>query len=672
MENIIKISRDEITKPHSPKEWYEIFSNPDFDKEYFYSENDLGMTYTKSKTIIKVWAPTASKITILLYKTGNVKDDFLFEEHPLNYVSKGTWQVYLEGDYKNLYYVFKIECNGKIYITNDPYGIGCGVNGKRSMILDIKETAPHEWEKDNHVFHHLDQTIIYELHINDISICPSSGVKPEYRGKFLALTQNNTCLNNDETKPTCLNYIKKLGVTTIQIMPMYDYGSVDEEKKDEYNWGYDPVNYNVPEGSYSTNPENGLVRIKELKQMIQSLHNEGISVIMDVVYNHTYSFENSNLNCTCPFYYYRQEPDGTICNGSGCGNDTASERSMFRQFVKKSILFWINEYHVDGFRFDLMGLHDINLMNEIRELVDEKFGEGKIIIYGEPWSCGKTHLSNSNLKLANKNNVNYFNENIGFFNDDLRNIVKGSEFIPNDRGFLFFNNTTDTERINDFKMYFTGKIDESIPQDNLIPRQLINYISCHDNYTLWDKLVNSLYKIKEKKTEASLYTEKNEKLIKLNKLGASIILLSFGVPFILSGEEAGRTKLGNDNSYNLSTQINQIDWERVYLFEDLLKYYQELIKLRKELSNFYQLKRANFQYLTNLSENGIGFVLKRMNYGKYKDIIIIFNFSDEPLEYNLKGNWKILLNSGNNIKKNLSNEKMFLNGKESIVFGKEN
>ena len=343
-----------------------------------------------------------------------------------------------------------------------------------------------------------------------------------------------------------------------------------------------------------------------------------------------------------------------------------------RRFIINSVLYWVNEYHIDGFRFDLMALLDVDLMNEIASILDEQFGKDKIIIYGEPWSCNKTHLSKAELKLAQKENVNLFNQRIGFFHDELRNAIKGSDFDFSEKGILFYpftNEEGNIKAIENFKNYFIGKINEKIPSDNVIAKQLINYISCHDNYTLWDRLVYSEFNPKEKDP---IFFEKNDKLIKLNKLGASMIMLSFGVPFMLSGEEGGRTKQGNGNSYNLPIELNQIDWGRVYQFEDLLNYYRELISLRKELNNFYQLKRFHY-YNLSIGENAIGYLIKRFTTGKYKEIIIIFNIGEKEIEYEVNGEWIVLLNGSNKnkTKKINSKDKFLIDGKTAGVIGRE-
>ena len=713
---INNLSRENIIKPHTPKEWYEIFSDPQFDKLYYYSGDDLGFTYTKENTIIKLWAPTSSKVTLQLYNNGNPDiEKEPYKEIEMTYTEKGIFEIKLEGDFSNKYYTYKLNVNGKENISNDPYSKSCGVNGIRSFIFDIKLTNPENFENSNHIFHELNKTIIYELHIIDFSNSPSSNIKEEYKGKYLAFTEKNTYLNNDKNKPTCMKYLEELGITTVQIQPIFDLGSINEDKskvKDDnlnFNWGYDPINYNTPEGSYSTNSNDGLTRIKELKLMIQSLHNSNISIIMDVVYNHTFYFDNSNFNLCVPYYYYRQNPKNNynLTNGSGCGNDTCCERKMFRKFIIDSILYWVNEYKIDGFRFDLMGLFDVNLMNEIRDKLNNNVVNGNnIIIYGEPWSCGYSNFCVKGFigDFANENNAHLFNSKIGFFHASLKDSLKGNVFEKYEKGFISGINFEEKNELDkksvdemndgyenfDSKIahYFIGKVGGNINDDNITPENLINYISCHDNHTLYDKLVNSvvLKEIKlnelkkekeeekkkeennkvEKKEEKSkeekekegikkfyeekykeYYLEKNEKLVRMNKLGAAIIMFSFGIPYFLEGEEGGRTKLGIENGYNIPKDITQIDYERIYKFEDLLEYYKKIIKLKKDLSYFYVLSKMNYYILPNLPKGIIGFHLNKKKDGEFKELILIFNSSEEEFKFKIpsKGKWYFLLDN---------------------------
>ena len=695
-------SREFLTKSHTDKEWYEIFSSPSFDEQYAYEGNDLGCNYSPKQTIFKLWAPTASQAFVFLYSSGNYKTDKKpISKNKMIYKEKGLWELILIGDYIEKYYTYVIEVNGRKNESSDPYGKACGVNGKRNMIIDLNLTNPKNWEKDKHICYPLNQSFIYELHIGDFSNDPSCGIEEKYRGKYLAFTFKNTFLNNNEkNKPTCLDYLINLGITTVHLLPTYDYGSVEEDfeelkdkdniiKDSNYNWGYDPINYNIPEGSYSTNPYDGKIRIKEFKQMVQSLHNEKISVIMDVVYNHTYKTFLSNFEKTVPFYYYRQKEDGTKSNGSGCMNDTSSERKMVHNFIVNSILYWVNEYHIDGFRFDLMGLHDLYLMNDIRNTLNEKIEKGnEIIIYGEPWKMNTyISLEGFNKPMADKTNIDLFPQGISFFHDEFRDIVKGHTFNKNEKGFVsgslnFAKNENYEKLLEDFKYYFIGGINIDGKKEIIKNDKLINYLSCHDNNTLWDKLViveNNLVEEKNNNEENNdnfvltrekekddiilypkklkcfndkykiLFQKKDEKILKRNKLAASILMFSFGIPFFQAGEEGGRTKLGEGNSYNLSKSLNQIDWKRMYIFEDLINYYKKLIETRKKLLNFYELNRAKYNSIDGLPKGIVGFHIQRIKYGEYKEIIIIFNSTDEDYAYkiNKSGKWNIILNDKN-------------------------
>ena len=715
-------SREFLTKFHTDKEWYEIFSSPSFDEQYAYEGNDLGCLYSPKQTIFKLWAPTSSQVSVSIYSSGNYKED----KNPISinkmkYIDKGLWQLIINENLIGKYYTYIIEVNGTKYETTDPYGKACGVNGRRNMVIDLESTNPKDWEKDKNICYPLNQSIIYELHIGDFSNDPSSGIEEQYRGKYLAFTFKNTFLENKENnKPTCLDYLTRLGITTVHLLPTYDYGSVDEDinelkNKDKiindsnFNWGYDPYNYNIPEGSYSTNPYDGRIRISEFKQMIQALHNKKLSVIMDVVYNHTYRTFLSNFEKTVPNYYYRQKNDGTRSNGSGCFNDTASERKMVHNFIVNSVLYWVKEYHIDGFRFDLMGLHDLDLMADIRNKLNENIEKGsEIIIYGEPWQMNTyISLKGFNKPMANKSNIELFPQGISFFHDEFRDIVKGNTFNKTERGFvsgsLLYTNSNDCQRIlDDFKFYFLGGINVDGKKEMIKNDKLINYLSCHDNNTLWDKLViveNNLIEQKFineddnseltrenekddikiipkelkcfKDKDKSLFQKRNEIVVKRNKLAAAILMFSFGVPFFQAGEEGARTKLGEGNSYNLSKSLNQIDWKRIYMFEDLLKYYKKLIKIRKTLSNFYGLNRAKYNNLGEFPKGIIGFHIQRIKYGKYKEIIIIFNSTDENYIYkiNRSGNWIIILNEEGDNNKSIENKSFVVSPISTGVIG---
>ena len=689
-------SLENLRKPHTPLEWYEIFSSPDFDNLYSYPNPDLGCKYSPSQTIFNLWAPTASKVSVNIYNTGNYKTDIKpIDKYEMTYTSKGVWNLKVKKNLGEKYYTYLIEVDGVINETTDPYGIACGVNGKRNMIIDLKMTNPEGWNNDEHVFYPWNESFIYELHVGDFSNDPNCGVEEKYRGKYLAFTFKDTCLNDNKDKPTCLNYLSKLGITTVHLLPVYDFGSVEEDinelskeseiiRDSNYNWGYDPCNYNIPEGSYSTNPYDGKIRIKEFKQMIQALHSKKLSVIMDVVYNHTFKIFLSNFDKAVPYYYYRQKLDGTKSNASGCGNDTASERKMVHDFMVNSVLYWVKEYHIDGFRFDLMGLHDINLMNDIREKLNSNFDFGnKIILYGEPWKMN-THISLKGFAtpLCDKTNFEKFPNGLGWFHDELRDMIKGSTFAKNEKGFvsgslLDQNDKGNNELLKQFRQYFTGGININGCIENVKSDKLINYVSCHDNNTLWDKLVIVENNLKEEKyekipsifpqnrnmendnivitpKELKCYSEDNKKffleksdiILKRNKLAAAVVMFSFGVPFMLAGEEGARTKLGEHNSYNLSKKLNMIDWGRMYEYQDLILYYKKIIQIRKRLNNFYQLNRIKYSNIYDLPNGVVGFSIQRIKYGEFKEIIIIFNSTESDFTYHLnkKGKWIIILN----------------------------
>lgn len=625
-------NREFITTKKSGKDWHEIFESKEFEEKYCYKGNDLGANYSKDETVFKVWAPTAEDVVLNIYKDGYKST--IKESLQMEYDAKGVWIVKVEGDLHKSYYTYTINADGTTNETGDVYAKACGVNSLRSMVVDLSRTNPEGWEDDKHVVYPLDETEIWEVHIGDFSNDINSGVKEEYRGKYLAFTEENTTLKNDNVHPTCLSYLKELGITHVHLLPSFDYGSVDESSNEGFNWGYDPVNYNVPEGSYSTDPFNGEVRITEFKKMVQALHKAGLSVVMDVVYNHTYSLD-SNFNKTVPYYYYREEEDGTYCNGSACGNDTASERRMYQKYMIDSVLYWMNEYHVDGFRFDLMGLHDTETMNLIREAINKSENGKDIIIYGEPWSAGPSNFKKG-YKPATKDAIRDLNDGISIFNDDTRDAAKGKFNELESPGFV--NGGVGFEE--KIKRAFCGLIDASYKEQPKQPNQIINYVSAHDNSTFWDKLVDSVKKNKD-------YETKDEELLSMNKLGAAFVQLSYGIPFMQAGEEAGRTKLGEDNSYNLSKELNKLDWSRMYDFEDLMNYYKGLIALRKELKNFYDLSKyslENISFIENLPEQVIGCKIKAGTKGNWSEIIIIFNASKNDVKVNIDGEWDLLVN----------------------------
>lgn len=636
------IEREVLIQDRTAKEWREIFNSQDFDQEYYYEGNDLGANYSKEKTVFKVWAPIAKEVLLNLFSRGSDEEDD--SQHlrtiQMSLSKKGVWIAEVKGDLHGTYYTYTVNANGKVNETGDIYAKACGVNGHRSMVVDLEKTNPEGWEEDKHVLYPLEETQIWEIHIGDFSNDPSSGVKASYRGKYLGFTEDDTTLNNDKIHPTCLNYLKNLAITHVQILPSFDYGSIDESNdNNKFNWGYDPANYNVPEGSYSTDPFKGEIRINEYKQMIAALHKAGISVVMDVVYNHTYSVD-SHFNHTVPYYYYRQWEDGSYCDGSACENDTASDRKMFQKYMIESVLYWIKEYHIDGFRFDLMGLHDTETMNLIREAVDNlDFGKD-IILYGEPWSATDTNLKEG-LIPAKKDAILHLKDRISIFNDDTRDAIKGPFNELEEPGFVNGGENLE-EKI---ERAVLGLIDKKLVDQPRAPYQLINYVSAHDNSTLWDKLVDSVKKNRD-------YLTKYKDLLAMNKLAAAIVQFSKGIPFMQAGEEAGRTKLGEDNSFCSSRELNQLDWKRMYKFEDLIDYYKGLIKVRKSFKGFHDISEnctSTITILTDLPKKVVAYKIKgSYENSAWQEAIVIFNASKEEIKIQLdECEWKVLVDEKN-------------------------
>lgn len=554
-----------ILNPDSIRTYY---SSEEFNRTYFYSGNDLGATCREEETQFKLWSPLAKKVVLFLYEDGDKSTSY--QSWNLTLGKNGVWEIILPKRLHGIYYDYEIHIENKINRTADPYAIGCGVNGKRSMVVDLKETNPCGWEEDKAPKKSVED-IIYELHVKEFSWAKSGGFSEEWRGMYKAFLQADTTWNQDGCHPTGIAYLKELGVTHIQLMPIYDYGSVDEAgDKNQFNWGYDPMNYNVPEGSYSTDPFHGEVRIRELKEMILSLHKHGFRVIMDVVYNHTYSAD-SWLNRTVPEYYYRYKKNGTLANGSGCGNDIKSERPMCSKYILDSVLYWAEEYHIDGFRFDLMGLLDVALINTIQKELDSRFGIGEKLIYGEPWAAGKSPMESGSIP-ALKKYIRKLDENVGMFCDSTRDAIKGHVFEEEQAGFV--NGGKGFEQ--DILYSVAGWCDKEWNVHAKAPSQIITYISAHDNLTLWDKLVLSM-------TEKKEFHSMEEKIVSAYKLAAAIYFTCQGRLFLLSGEEFARTKEGIENSYCSSIEINRLDWNRAYENQEIVSYYKGLIGLRKQL-----------------------------------------------------------------------------------------
>ena len=607
----------------------------EIDSKYSYNGTDLGANYTKEATTFKVWAPTATSVKVNFYATGSDKEEGAKDlgSKDLTLDEKtGVYSVKVEGDLVNTYYTYTVTAasiadSSKVTTKEIPdvYSVATGVNGKRSMVCDLSSTNPEGWDQDKHVLtDDIADASIWEIHVKDFSYSESSGVSAKNRGKYLAFTELGTTLNNLGSIPTCVDYLKELGISYVQINPMYDFGSVDEAgSDDQFNWGYDPMNYNVPEGSYSSNPYDGNVRINEMKQMIQALHKAGIGVIMDVVYNHMYNTDTS-FQGTVPDYYYRKNADGTWSNGSGCGNDTASERAMYHNFMVQSVNYWATEYHIDGFRFDLMGLHDVKTMNAIRSTLDKI--STKMPVYGEGWAMTTkndlTDYDGETVQMASQGSTKYLDSRVGMFNDQFRDGVKGSYSSIGAKGYIQGNLVGSAKDVRYGVRANTAGA--SANWKAYSPAQCVNYVSCHDNNTLYDKLWGSVY------GKTSDYRARNNNLIRINKFAETIGATSQGLHFFLAGEEMGRSKDGDENSYNSPATENMIDWNDVSKNADLVSYYKGMLDIRKAFSPFttddINLKN-NYKFGETLtsSSNIVSYTVSNSTPGEWNKLAVVMN-----------------------------------------------
>ncbi|ANV71813.1 type I pullulanase [Bacillus thuringiensis] len=599
-----------------------VIRSEEFDNLFYYGGNDLGNTYTAQHTKFRLWAPTASEAKLVTYKNWN---DKIGAEINMQQGEKGTWTAELKGNQKGLLYTYKVKIGDKWTEAVDPYVRAASVNGDKGAVVDLEETNPKKWKANKKPkFKTPEDAIIYELHVRDLSIQPESGIKQ--KGKYLGVTEKGT--KGPEGVKTGLDYIKDLGVTHVQFLPIFDYASVNEEtlNKPQYNWGYDPKNFNVPEGSYSTNPYEPTVRITELKQMVQTLHDNNLRVVMDVVYNHMYNAAESNFHKLVPGYYYRYNEDGTFANGTGVGNDTASERKMMRKFMIDSVTYWAKEYNLDGFRFDLMGIHDYETMNEIRKAVNQI--DPSIILHGEGWDLN-TPLA-AELK-ANQKNAEKM-KGIAHFNDNIRDGLKGSVFEEKENGFV--NGKQNME--DRIKKGITAGIDydtnSSTYQD---PEQVLTYVEAHDNHTLWDKL------------ELTNPGDSEELRKQMHKLSSSILLTSQGIPFLHAGQEFMRTKYGDHNSYKSPDLINQMDWLRRATFNNEVDYMKGLIELRKKYSAFRMTSAEQIKTHVSFIDAPKNTIAYTIAGNKNEYFTVAHNANREAVEITLpsKGPWKVLVDS---------------------------
>ena len=612
-----------------------------YDKYPCYYENDLELVYTPQQSIFTLWAPSADNVRLNLYSSGEAGDPE--EQLEMDIADNGTWCIHIDRDLKGSFYTFQIEKDGK-WLDETPgiWAKAVGINGNRAAVIDWNETNPEGWESDQSPeLKMYSDIILYELHHRDFSIDPNSGI--EHKGKFLALTETGT--KTPEGESSGLDHLKELGVTHIHILPSFDFATIDERKleKNKYNWGYDPKNYNVPDGSYSTDPVTPTTRIREFKEMVKSLHQNGFRIVLDVVYNHKASTEHSNFDLTVPGYLYRQNPDGSYSNASGCGNETASEREMVRHYIIESVKFWAKEYHIDGFRFDLMGIHDIDTMNQLREELLKI--DPTIFVYGEGWVAADSPLPFE--QRAVKENVRKM-KGISVFNDEFRDGLKGSTFDEQEPGYASGNINGHFEPV---KYGIVGGTQHpQVDYSGLLycdgpyaaaPSQMINFVSCHDGYTLVDKLKLSV------QGEHS-----EEELVPIDKLIHTVLLTSQGIPFIRGGEEIMQDKQGEPNSYKSSDAVNQIDWALKAKNRDIFNYIRTLIALRKKHPAFRIPTAEGLEKWLHFLDTGdsgvIAYTLgEYANGDEWKEILVAYNGNRNQADINIpEQDWIIVCHNG--------------------------
>lgn len=615
-----------------------IFKESDFAKFPVYSGEDLGVIWSEKKLSIRIWAPTAISVMFRLYSTNEA-----IQPHEIISLEKsvqGTWCMECAGNYEGFFYTFQVtDKTGPLNECPDIGAKATGVNGLRGMILDPAQTNPQNWKRDKRSkIKNPTDMILYEVHIRDFTIDANSGIV--IKGKYPGFTEKGT--KSPQGQSTGLDHLIELGITHIHLLPVADFYTVDETITfPQYNWGYDPLNFNNPEGWYSTNPYDGYSRIKELKTLVKTMHDHGIGVIMDVVYNHSGLIFDSWFNQTVPGYYYRQNEDGTLSDASGCGNEMASERAMVRKFIIESVAWWAEEYHLDGFRFDLMGILDIDTMNQIRKRLDRI--DPDILIYGEGWIAAESPLPES-LRATKLNTPEL--DRIASFCDDMRDGLKGSPFNRNSIGFI----SGLTLREEKIKFALTGAImhpqifydyvDSSRQPWAISPAQCVNYVSCHDNYTLFDKLQYSC-------PESSM-----EEIERMTRLAIGIILTSQGIPFLHAGVEMHRTKGGHHDSYRSPDDVNKIDWSRKSVYSGLFLFTKNCIELRRQHPAFRMreadMVREKLTFFPKYIPGVIAYELKEhANGDSWENILIFYNGNNYSVEYEIpEKNWLIVAQNG--------------------------
>lgn len=604
-----------------------------------YAGEDLELSVSETGTHFRLWSPEAQAAEVLIYDTG--RNTPAVDTLEMKKAEQGTWTASVNKQLYGKYYTFRIKHNGR-WLAETPgvWAKAVGVNGNRAAIIDFSKTNPEGWANDRGpVVENITDAVIYEMHHRDFSVDPSSGIAN--KGKFLALTEPDT--KSPQGQKTGIDHLKELGVTHVHILPSYDYNSVDEANlpANQYNWGYDPYNYNAPEGSYSTNPSDPATRVREMKEMVKSLHDAGIGVVMDVVYNHTANNDDSNFSLTAPGYYYRHRPDGSYSDASGCGNETASERQQMRDFIVNSVKYWAKEYHIDGFRFDLMAIHDIETMDSVAAALKEI--NPSIFVYGEGWTAGDSPLPVERRAL--KENVAKM-EGIAVFSDDIRDAVKGHYSNAADRGFATGKpGNEETVKIGIVASTAHPQVDYSKGNNSKFayasaPTQIINYVSCHDDLTLTDKLAKSM----PGSTEADRQ--------RAARLAQTIVFTSQGTPFMFAGEEVFRNKKGVHNSYKSPDSVNAIDWTLKDTNREQFDYYRELIKLRKAHPAFRMTTAdaiaRHIKFDKTDRDNLISYSIKdNANGDEWKEIKLVFNGSEQPEEVKIaKGDWIVIARDG--------------------------
>ncbi len=618
------------------------FNHIDFSIYPVYEGDDLGVFWSPEKTTVKIWAPTAKLVEFRLFKDGQSGE--AFHKTNLQAGENGIWYTVLNGDYEGRFYTFRINDGEWLEETPDIYARCVGVNGLRGMIFNPRKTNPANWENDKGPrYNSFTEAVIYETHVRDFSIAGNSGI--QNKGKYLGFTELNTQL--EDGVQTGVAHLKELGITHVHLLPVNDFYTVDEEKPlEKYNWGYDPQHYNALEGSYSTNPYDGTVRIGEFKKLVQALHAEGIGVILDVVYNHTYFAKESVFNQTVPGYFYRQKSDGTFANASGCGNEMATERAMARKYIIDSLKYWALEYHIDGFRFDLMGIFDLDTMKAIRSELNKAMPG--LFLYGEGWAADQSPMPAQYRAI--KTNMSLL-PGIAAFNDDFRDALKGNNGAKKSKGFVSGLDLREEavkygavaavkhpqivyDYVETIKHPWAGE-----------PDQCINYAACHDNYTLWDKL----------RFSSSRFSD--EEMRKMVKLTGALILTSQGVPFIHSGMEFCRTKKGNGNSYKSPDSVNQVDWARKKKYIDVFQYYRQLIQLRKNhplfrIPSTEQIQK-HLHFCTQYKLGVVSYCIDGKKVGDvWERVILIFNGNRKEISIPLPEGVYEAVADGNEINEN--------------------